>query len=366
MSTIQIDILTPVYGNSGVENIIRELGPYLQQNGFHVRIVSLMWKGRGEIPDTIEFFPLSDGSEESPFDHFAKNYAEFLQKHGKPDIILATAWPILTFVARLVIQELNHGSCKIISWPHQPIDVYVSDGYGGMECFKLSDAVFVLNRKTYDLILARDHNCNVIQVRNPVNFTKRPLRRRNGRNEKTLLFIGRIASQKRPDIILQAISRTKERWKLIMIGDGDEKNDLPELIDLLHIKDQVELIGWQADPWEYADGISAMVMASDFECLPMTALESLASGIPVISTPVDGIIEIIKPGVNGFLYPFEDINGLTNILDAMSDGTLPEISPEACRASVMPFEQEKVLCDFREKLLMVYHNTYQDRNPNHE
>ncbi len=128
----------------------------------------------------------------------------------------------------------------------------------------------------------------------------------------------------------------------------------------------MELIGWQADPWEYADGISAMVMASDFECLPMTALESLASGIPVISTPVDGIIEIIKPGVNGFLYPFEDINGLTNILDAMSDGILPEISPEACRASVMPFEEEKVLCDFREKLLMVYYNTYQDRNPNHE
>lgn len=356
-SNIQIDILTPIFGNSGVENIIRKLGPYLQQHGFHVRIVSLMWKGQGEIPDSIEFFPLSDGSEESPFDHFAKNYAEFLQKNGKPDIILATAWPILTLVARVATQELNRGSCKIISWPHQPIDVYVSDGYGGMECFKLSDAVFVLNRKTYDLIRDRSHMCNVVQVRNPVSFTQCPLRSRNGWREKTLLFVGRIASQKRLDIILQAVSRTKEHWKLIIIGDGDEKDDLPELIELLHIENQVVLKGWQANPWESAEDISALVMASDFECLPMTALESLASGIPVISTPVDGIIEIIKPGVNGFLYPFEDIDGLTNILDAMSDGVLPEISPEACRESITPFEEEKVLCDFREKLLMVFNNT---------
>ncbi len=98
-------------------------------------------------------------------------------------------------------------------------------------------------------------------------------------------------------------------------------------------------------------------MASDFECLPLVALESLASGIPVISTPIDGIPEIIKPEVNGFLYPFQDIDGLADILDAMSDRILPEISSEACRNSVMDFEEEHVLTDLKEKLLKVWNES---------
>lgn len=351
---IQLDILMPVFGKSGVENVVNRIGPYLQQNGFHVRVVSLMWKGQGAVHNTIEFFPLSDGTQIFSYKQFADCYAEFLRTHGSPDIILATSWPIMTVVARLSIQKTNYRACKIISWPHQPIDIYVTNKLGGIESFNISDAVFALNQKTLNIIKAHSASCNVVLAKNPISLTHYCIQPRNGWKDKTLLFVGRISAQKRLDIILQAISRTKEIWKLILIGEGEEQDDLPELIRLLNIEDQVILTGWQNDPWQSAKGISALVMASDFECLPLVALESLASGIPVISTPVDGISEIIKPGVNGFLYPFEDIDGLAGILDAMSDGILPEISSEACRESVMEFEEERVLRDFREKILKVW------------
>jgi UDP-D-galactose:(glucosyl)LPS alpha-1,6-D-galactosyltransferase len=80
------------------------------------------------------------------------------------------------------------------------------------------------------------------------------------------------------------------------------------------------------------------------------ALEGLARGIPVISTPVEGLAECIKPGVNGYLYEKGSSEGLAEVLDAVAAGVLPDIQPEACVSSVAKYEKETVLSDIVSKI----------------
>ncbi|MCM1543522.1 MAG: glycosyltransferase, partial [Blautia sp.] len=93
--------------------------------------------------------------------------------------------------------------------------------------------------------------------------------------------------------------------------------------------------------------------ASEYEGFPVAAIESMASGIPVISTPVDGIVELIKPGINGFLFPQGDSTALADILNAISSGKLPSIRPETCRETVADYEEQKVCTEFSEAIMAV-------------
>ncbi len=353
LTNIHIDILLPIGGQGGVENVVNKIAPYLQKQGACVRVVQFVWSGIHWVHESLAFYPLVNDGGEYSSEQLIGHYTGFMTHQGKPDIILATAWPLMTLVAQESLKRLNKGTCKIISWPHQSIDVYASTGCGGMEYLALSDAIFALNQKTYNMIKAHNKDCKVFIVKNPVNFTQCPIQPAWITKDRTLLFVGRLAAQKRVDIILEAVSLAKDTWKLILIGEGEEEGTLQELVRFLHIERQVYFMGWIDNPWETISGISAFVMASDYECLPLSAIESLASGIPVISTPVDGIIEIIKPGINGFLYPLKDSRRLADILDAMADGILPVPAPEACRESVMDFEETEVLCVFAKNLVEV-------------
>lgn len=351
---INVDILMAVGERGGVEAVVNKIATYLDDQGFHARIVQLVWEGTYWVEGAVEFYPLLEGRGRYSLEKFVGSYTRFLTERGKPDIILATTWPVLVLVAKISIIRLNRGCCKIVSWLHGPLEKYVSAGYGGIECLKEADTVFVLNKKTKNIIDTYGEGCSVTVVKNPVDFEKCKIHKENNWEKRTLLFIGRFSPEKRIDIILHALENTKDEWKLILIGDGDERNRLLELVKKLRLEKRVQFLGWKTNPWEYAKGVSALAVASEYESFSLVTFESLASGVPVISTPVDGITEVIKPGINGFLFPAGDSKGLADILDAISLGKLPETCPKICRETVINYEEKKVLAEFKEKLEEVW------------
>jgi UDP-D-galactose:(glucosyl)LPS alpha-1,6-D-galactosyltransferase len=116
------------------------------------------------------------------------------------------------------------------------------------------------------------------------------------------------------------------------------------------VADLVTWEGWKDNPWEDYEDVTALVVSSDYESFCLAAVESLARGIPVISTPVDGITEYVKPGVNGYFYEKGSSEGLAEVLDAVAAGILPDIQPETCASSVAKYERETVLCDIAAKI----------------
>lgn len=97
-----------------------------------------------------------------------------------------------------------------------------------------------------------------------------------------------------------------------------------------------------------------MVMASDYEAFPLVAIEAMACGLPVFSTPVDGMIELIKPGENGFLYAKGSSGELAELLDLYAEGELPQIDAAVCRRYAADYETGRALYSLEQQLKSVW------------
>jgi len=139
-----------------------------------------------------------------------------------------------------------------------------------------------------------------------------------------LIYAGRLKQyQKRIfdlPLIVDKLYQKNIPFKLTIAGDGDDQDELFLRIKLVDPESRVLFVGPLSN-----DNIiknfkthDVFLLTSEFEGLPMALLESMAQGcIPVVSKIESGIMNVIKPGANGFIYPIGDINFCVNILHTL-------------------------------------------------
>lgn len=344
-----VDILVPMSGKGGVESVINSVAARMKESGIRVRVVQMVFDGPQWTCDAIEFYPVLVGKKVECVEDFVGMYISFLTTHEKPDVIIATPWPFMTYVARAAVKTVDI-SPKIIAWLHAPIETYKQYGTGGVECLTFADCCFVLTNKAKQQILNVIPDMNVEVVGNPVDMKGIHVINSWNKAGRKLMFVGRLSGEKRVDIILRAIAVTANPWKLRIAGDGEERVELEQLSQQLGVEERVAWDGWTDNPWTDYDDITALVVASDYEGFSLAAVEALARGIPVISTPVDGIVEYVVPGYNGYFYSKGSSEELAQILDIIDSGALPDIVPSDCARSVERYERERVLNNIFEKV----------------
>ncbi len=91
--------------------------------------------------------------------------------------------------------------------------------------------------------------------------------------------------------------------RLILVGDGPERHRIERLVDRLHLKPNVLFTGYRSDVSNLIKCSDVVVICSETENSPLTLLEGMSCGLPVIATSVGGIPEIVEDGVNGLLVP---------------------------------------------------------------
>lgn len=357
INPILVDILVPVAGAGGVENVINAVGKYLNHNGFHVRIVQLLSDGNRWFDPELEVYPILIGKKAPTLDFLSELYANFLSQYGVPNIVIATTWPYLVMTAKKALAA-STVPCKIVSWLHGPLYEYDRYGAGGIECLRHADAHLCISQKAADIILADNPAARVYVAHNPVFTEKYTHQAEYHKAERTLQFVGRLSAEKHVETIIQAIGIVNEDhpdlpWKLRIIGTGEELDKLKQLTNELQLDDFVSFPGWQSSPWSDCSNVTASVLSSEYEGSPLCAIESLANGIPVLSTPVDGITELITPGQNGWLYPIRDSDALARILGWISDNTLPDIAPQKCIDSIHSYKSDIALATFKDALIDV-------------
>lgn len=138
--------------------------------------------------------------------------------------------------------------------------------------------------------------------------------------ENRLVCVGRLCPQKGQLLLLQAIGRLKEKGIiciLTLVGDGELREEIEHLAEKLDIKEQIKITGWASsdEVKQQITQAKLMVMPSFAEGLPVVIMESLALGIPVISTYVAGIPELVINGESGWLIPAGDIDALTVVIE---------------------------------------------------
>jgi glycosyltransferase involved in cell wall biosynthesis len=135
-------------------------------------------------------------------------------------------------------------------------------------------------------------------------------------------ILGRLATQKNHARFLAAAARTSERRpdvRFLIVGDGPLRAELTEQAHALGLDDRVTFAGMRHDVPAFAARADLVVLSSDWEGLPLVALEALAAGTPVLSTPVEGMRDLRNAGAAA-IVPEASAEALaTGILDLMAD-----------------------------------------------
>jgi len=134
-----------------------------------------------------------------------------------------------------------------------------------------------------------------------------------------IAFAGRLVYGKGPDYLIEAVAQLDpaQRVRLLIAGDGPERLRLEALAHSLGISERVEFLGLKHDMpvfWQMCD-IAVVPSAEFIESCPMTPLEAMASGKPVIATVNGGLPEIVVDGETGILVPPGDKLALAKALE---------------------------------------------------
>lgn len=132
--------------------------------------------------------------------------------------------------------------------------------------------------------------------------------------------VGRLDEQKNPLSLLDAFAALcDERIRLVLLGDGGLRRRVLEAVRAAGLEQRVHVLGKRGDVADCLAASDVFVLASRWEGNPLSVMEAMAAGLPVVSTAVGGIPELVRHGHDGLLVRPGDAAELTAALRALAN-----------------------------------------------
>lgn len=129
---------------------------------------------------------------------------------------------------------------------------------------------------------------------------------------KNFVVVGRMVPEKNHAMLVDAVakvarSRPEKKFAIWFFGDGPLREFIEGRAREQGVEERLKFLGSVSEAKSYLHNFDFFLMSSNVEGMPISALEALASGIPVMSTNVGGLFEIINQGRNGLIVPPDDV-----------------------------------------------------------
>lgn len=241
----------------------------------------------------------------------------------------------------------KNSNLKIVSWTHTRLPVLNKNE---VEALNIFDSFFAISTGISEQVKNYGFN-NVHTVYNPIkkaNLVKRV--------DKHFIYIGRIDSNKRVKELVNLFSEISEADFVFDIygstGTIVEDKAFIKHIESKNLMGKVNFYGWKDDPWQHIDKASVLLLNSKKEGFPLVLAEAMMRGIPCLSSNCEtGPADIIKHNINGWLYEVDDESALKKYIEKIIQGVINMPEPLTVQASVEKFSYDKVLENFKEKML---------------
>ena len=153
-------------------------------------------------------------------------------------------------------------------------------------------------------------------------------------------IVSRLVPIKAHEVFLdaaRAILKDMPEARFAIAGEGERRADLQRLASASPLAGRVHFLGWRHDTVALYAGLDLTILTSDNEGMPVTIIESMASGVPVVATHVGGIPDLIRDGVNGYLVPPRNPEAVARAaLAILQNPSRRAAMAVAARASVVP------------------------------
>lgn len=245
---------------------------------------------------------------------------QILHTHRQKENIFGSVANTLSIRARSV--RTVHGACEHIPKRASQRMIHALDRWTGnhlqQRVIAVSDDLALKLRSDFaqKTIVVIENGVDISAVRasvKPVDF------RLNAPDKVHIGIVGRLDPVKRIDIFLQMAQlllneQPATPWHFHIFGEGALDHSLKTLASQLGISSAVTFHGHRRDSAACLAGLDAVVMCSDHEGLPMTVLEALAVGTPMLAHAVGGLRTVLAEGAGGLLVTDHSPRGYTNAL----------------------------------------------------
>lgn len=221
-----------------------------------------------------------------------------------------------------------------------------------------ADLIVTLTKQDRESYMNKYHVNNVVQIYNPIDEQIFEYIRDYDIDSRKILSVGRLSYQKNFGMLLDVakdVFSVVPDWTWDIYGEGDERDQIQTKILDYGLESRVFLKGQVDDLYSRYGDYALLVMTSRYEGFPMTLLEGMANGLPLISFDVlTGPREIIHDDINGYLIkPFE-INQMSNtITDLIHHPKKRMALSRGCKDLVEEFELSQILREWTSMLDLV-------------
>jgi glycosyltransferase involved in cell wall biosynthesis len=136
-----------------------------------------------------------------------------------------------------------------------------------------------------------------------------------GTQPPLIVMVARFASQKDHATLLQALSGLlRMKWSLLLVGEGQFESQVRTQLAALGLSGRVRILPAETNVAQLLMEAQIFVLSTHFEALPISILEAMRAGLPVVATDVGGISESVREGETGLLTRHGDVGHLRDAL----------------------------------------------------
>jgi len=171
---------------------------------------------------------------------------------------------------------------------------------------------------------------------------------------KIIVHVSNFRKIKRVDNIVKSFYKINKTIpsRLLLVGSGPEEEYVRKLVKKYKLTEDVSFLGARRDVEKIYSAADLFLMASEREACPLSILEAMSCSVPIVTTAVGGIPEIVENGKNGFLVEY-------NNPGAMAEKSLKILSSDELRRRIAKFNRKTVIKKFTaDKIIPEYERYY--------
>lgn len=272
-------------------------------------------------------------------------------KEERPNIIHAhdfTAGIICSLATnKPIINHIHNNSPWIKHYSLRSIVYAVS-------CFKYKKILTVSDSVMDEYVYGKWFKQKTEVVGNPIDIGNIRKLAGNVDMKYDIAFLGRLSLQKNPQLLLDIINdvkKSKTDVSLVMIGDGELREDVKKRIKELNLESNITMVGFQKNPYKYLNQAKILLMPSLWEGYGLAAVEALALGKPVVCSNVGGLPKIVDDSCGKICEGIKDYS--SEILNLLRE---EERYVECSEASKRRAEGLGDMYEYSSRILNIYRN----------
>lgn len=223
---------------------------------------------------------------------------------------------------------------------YKPLEKWICSGMDMNLGMNMEEVDYLKHWNKHTATYVHGIGLNVERMQTPIR-TYNDVRSEFGLNVRDVLVssIGELDDNKNHITVIRALAQLgRSDFKYVVCGVGPNKDLLWEEATKLGVKNKVLLVGYRSDVPDILNAADIFVFPSYHEGMPVSALEAMACGLPIICSEIRGNVDIIREGDNGYLFQPSDVETLARKLEYLLD--------DAEKRKVMGLKNKENVKDF--------------------